>query len=200
MRGYTAVQVAVVVLMVAVLVALLLVLARPPSVTDFTATRTECMNNVRYLVALLTIAPEYPKKEHGGVTLILWLAKNGEFDHESLFCPGDKTDTLDGAGGIEAFGSSLDVSKKGKYDHLSSYAGRDQTNEACRAIEGSTKLVIMICDDSEDHHGGRGFVVGLTGGAVKWRDKVDDWKLRLNTPVKVGPGSIVPELTCLLSD
>ena len=43
-------------------------------------------------------------------------------------------------------------------------------------------------------------MVGLNGGAAKWRDKVDDWNLDPKTHVKVGKESVVEELRCLRSE
>ena len=178
-------------------------LFREAPVGNYEATKVECMNNVRNLVALLTIAGDLPTKS-GGVNLLLWLVKRGELPGEDnlkmLFCPGDKRESFDGTGGVEAYGASLDIRRKGEHDHLSSYAGRDQTNKMCRAKTGSAKRLALICDDSEDHHGGKGFVVGFTGGSVKFRHKVGDWKLDLSTPVLIGEGSAVEELECMKAD
>ena len=144
MRGFTAVEVAVLFLMMAVLVALVLVLAPTPpapvvnvspelkidgeklgremvkgameeakkgalgvaSVGSFEATKTECMNNVRNLAALLTTMREFPTK-HGGVNLLLWLVNKGDLEGEDnlkiLFCPGDTHESLEDAGGVEAY-------------------------------------------------------------------------------------------------
>ena len=243
MRGFTAVEVAVLFLMMAVLVALVLVLTPTPPAPvvnvspelkidgkklgrelvkaameeaakgmfgagrgrtgSYEATKVECMNNVRNLAALLTIGGELPKK-HGGVNLILWLVTKGEIEGENnlklLFCPGDQEEDFAGAGGIEAY-RQIDLRRKGEHDHLSSYAGRDQLHKACRAMSGSrTRQVALICDDSEDHHGGKGFVIGFTGGSVKFRHKFDDWEVDVNTPVAIGEGSAIKELECMKAD
>ena len=65
---------------------------------------------------------------------------------------------------------------------------------------GSVPAVVIVADDSEDHHNGKGICVGLTGGVAKWRDKVDDWGLDIDTPVDVGEFSDIEELTCLRAD
>jgi len=170
---------------------------------DFEAKKTECMNNVRNIVALLATAPRFPTK-YGGVNLILWLVKRGEIEGENnlklLFCPGDKIDTFDGTGGVEAYGDSLDVKVRGEHDHLSSYAGRDQTNKKCRAQTGSSRQLALVCDDSEDHHDKKGFVIGFTGGSVKFRHKFEDWDMNVKTSVQIGEGSVIEELECMRAE
>jgi hypothetical protein len=59
---------------------------------------------------------------------------------------------------------------------------------------------VLICDDSEDHHGGKGIVVGLSDGTAKWRGKVDFYGLDEETPLPVGAGSPVEELVCLRAE
>ena len=103
------------------------------------------------------------------------------------------------AGGPTAY-EGLDLTKPGKYDHLTSYAGRDLANPKCSVRPGPRKDVVLICDDSDDHHGGKGFVVGLSDGSVKWRHKYDEWKLSTKTRVTVGPDSAVAELRCMRRD
>jgi len=199
-KGFTLIEILVVVTIIGVLAGLVVVLI-PKG--QFEAKKTECLSNVKNLVGMLTIERDYPTK-YGGANLILQLIKRGKLEGEDslkiLFCPGDKNETWDDAGGIEAYGPSLDISKKGEYDELTSYAGRDQTNKQCRASSGAAKQVILVCDDSEDHHDGKGFVVGLTGGAAKFRHKFDDWELDIKTPVQIGEGSNVPELECMRAD
>ena len=70
----------------------------------------------------------------------------------------------------------------------------------CAAKRGSSPAKVLVCDDSEDHHDGKGFVVGLQGGSAKFRDKVDDWEIDISTVVQVGEGSVIPELVCLRTD
>jgi len=199
-KGFTLIEILVVVTIIGVLAGLVVVLI-PKG--QFEAKKTECMSNVKNIVGMLTIERDYPTK-YGGVNLILQLIKRGKLEGEDslkiLFCPGDKSNTWDDAGGMEAYGSTMDVKKKGEYDHLSSYAGRDQTNKACRASSGAAKQVILVCDDSEDHHDAKGYVVGLTGGAAKWRHKFDDWEVDMKTPVLIGEGSQIKELECMRGD
>ena len=221
MRGFTAVEVAVLFMMMAVLVALVLVLAPTPVVNVspelkidapainvspelvidgaalYEATKVECMNNVRNLCALLLTMREFPTK-HGGVNLLLWLVNKGDLNLNILFCPGDTRESFEATGGVEAY-VGIDLTKKGEYDHLSSYAGRDQLNKACRTM-GRGRPVALVCDDSEDHHGGKGFVIGFTGGSVKFRHKFDDWGVDEKTPVAIGEGSAVKELECMKAD
>ena len=198
-KGFTLIEILVVVTIIGVLAGLVVVLI-PKG--QFEAQKAECMNNVRQMVGVLEpMGTSYPK--FSGPNLILYLVKKGEFQGEDniklLFCPADETDSFEGAGGLDAF-KDLDLKKRGEYDHLTSYAGRDQLNAACAAKKGSAKSVVLICDDSEDHHDGKGFIVGLTGGAVKWRDKVDDWGMDIDASVQIGEGSSVAELECLRAD
>jgi prepilin-type N-terminal cleavage/methylation domain-containing protein len=198
-NGFTLIEILVVVTIIGVLAGLVVVLI-PKG--QFEAKKVECTNNVKNHVSLLEITgKEYPT--YAGPNMILYLVKKGEYPDEGklrgLFCPGDVKDTWDLAGGEEAY-KNLDLTKQGEYDHLTSYAGRDQKNRDCRVLRGSSKTNVLICDDSEDHHEGKGFVVGLTGGPVKWRDKVDDYQMDLETVVEIGEGSAVKELECLRRD
>jgi len=203
MKGFTKVEVLTLVGIMAVLVALAIVLLQPVCVsqTKFSAQRTECMSNVMNIVGLLEFGAKYPVQS--GPNLILYLVKKGEIDGEErlnlLFCPGDKEESLKLAGGVEAY-LDLDLTFQGEHGHLTSYAGRNQFDKENAARKQSPKTLVLICDDSEDHHDGRGFVVGLTGGAVQWRDKVDDWDLPRDAHVKVGADSVVEELRCLRSE
>lgn len=199
-KGFTLIEILVVVTIIGVLAGLVVVLI-PKG--QFEAKKTECMNNVRNLCALLTTAKDIPTK-YGGVNLILQLVKRGEFEGEDnlkmLFCPGDKIDTWDQTGGEKAYGASLDVKVRGEHDHLSSYAGRDQTNKKCRAQTGSSRQLALVCDDSEDHHDNKGLVIGFTGGSVKFRHKFDDWDMDVKTSVQIGEGSEIEELECMRAD
>ena len=171
------------------------------SPTGFEAMKVECMANMRNIVGLLEFGPRYPVKS--GPNLILYLVKKGELEGEDhlnlLFCPGDKNESLVKAGGVDAY-YDLDLTRQGEYGHLTSYAGRDQLDDENAARKGSPRTYVLVCDDSEDHHDGRGFVVGLNGGAAKWRDKVDNWGLDAKTRVEVGEDSVVEELQCLRSE
>jgi len=199
-KGFTLIEILVVVTIIGVLAGLVVVLI-PKG--QFEAKKTECLNNVRNIIGLITTTGDIPKK-WGGCNLILYLVPRGDLEGDDslklLFCPGDPEDTFEAAG-AEAY-SALDLTKKGEdYSHLTSYAGRDQENRECRAVTGSTKQVILVCDDSQDHHDNKGFVVGFTSGAAKFRHKFDDWKMDVKkTTVTVGPDSEVEELKCLKVD
>ena len=59
---------------------------------------------------------------------------------------------------------------------------------------------MLICDDSDDHHG-KGVVVGLTSGQVRFWLKVEDLDLDdEDTHVAIGPNSVVAELRCMRAD
>jgi len=197
-RGFTLIEILVVVTIIGVLAGLVVVLI-PKG--QFEAQKTECMSNIRNIVGLLEFGPKYPDKS--GPNLILYLVKKGEIEGVDrlglLFCPGDTTDSLAKAGGVDAY-EDLDLTKRGEYGHLTSYAGRDQLNKLCAAKKGSSKTFVLVCDDSEDHHDGKGFVVGLNGGAAKWRDKIDDFNMDLKKVVEIGEGSEVEQLQCLVGE
>ncbi|MHC4136970.1 MAG: prepilin-type N-terminal cleavage/methylation domain-containing protein [Planctomycetota bacterium] len=161
-----------------------------------------CVNHVGQLVGLLESTPgRYP--QHDGPNLVLYFVKKGEIAGkdglEVLFCPGDLDESLAQAGGVEAY-RDLDLSLKGEYGHLTSYAARAMTDRDCRVPRGTPIPTVLVADDSEDHHFEKGIVVGLTGGAAKYRDKVDDYEMDRETPLFVGEGSTVEELTCLRSE
>lgn len=197
-RGFTLIEILVVVTIIGVLAGLVVVLI-PKG--QFEAQKTECMSNIRNIVGLLEFGPRYPEKS--GPNLILYLVKKGDIEGVDrlglLFCPGDVNESLAKAGGVEAY-EDLDLTKRGEYGHLTSYAGRDQLNKLCAAKKGSSKTFVLVCDDSEDHHDGKGFVVGLNGGAAKWRDKIDDFNMDLKKVVEIGEGSEVEQLQCLLGE
>ena len=165
----------VVLLVIAVVVVGLVLILRPIKGIGH---RVRCMSQVRNLVGLLESAGTYP----GDRNLLLYLVEKSELrsadELELLFCPGDSS-TRD--------------------EHGTSYAWRDQRLPGCRVVKGAAGLV-LICDDSDDHHEGKGFVFGYTGGTAKWRDKIDDWGLREHARVTVGKDSVVPELRCLRAD
>ena len=171
------------------------------SFLEFERRKVECMRNVRGLVGLTVATGGLRFPKNSGANLLLYLVKRGDLDGEKqlsvLFCPGDPDESLELAGGVEAY-ADLDLSRRGEYGHLTSYAGRDIAGKGPEKKTGRT--VVLVCDDSEDHHAGKGMVVGLSNGAVKWRDKVDDYALPPDQPIVVGEGSQVPELECLLPD
>ncbi len=139
--------------------------------------RVRCMAHVRQLVGLL----EFDHADPTDRNLALYLLEKGDLrsgdELELLFCPGDSLD---------------------RDERATSYAWRDQSLPGCRVTPGTS--LALICDDSADHHDTKGFVVGYTGGAVRWRDKVHDWELRHDAQVTVGKDSVVPELRCLRTD
>ena len=160
------------------------------------------MNNVRILVGLIVVSSPSAYPKYGGPNLVLYLVKSGELRGDGLsylFCPGDDQESFKETGGPEAY-ADVDLKKTDGYGHLTSYAARDLLNRACVVEKASLESHVMVCDDSEDHHAGRGFVVGLNSGASKWREKVDDWLVDTDTTVEVGEGSKVEELRCLRAD
>jgi hypothetical protein len=199
--GFALIELLVLFVIVLALIALVFVLTpRAQLVTDLGGGR--CMSNVRGLVALLELVPRgsYPKQD--GANLILYLVKRGDLQGVdrlgTLFCPGDMEESLEQAGGPGAY-EKLDLSVRTN-GHLTSYAGRRMRDPACLVKRKSGTAVVLIADDSEDHHDGKGLVVGLTGGSARFRDKVDDYGLDPSRGVGVGPDSTVEELRCLSAD
>lgn len=169
-----------------------------PRGASFEANKVQCLNNVRQLSGLLLVASLDKYPEYGGANLMLYLVKKGEIPAdflEVLFCPGDRNDTLENSGGFAAYGDA-DLRKR-EYGYLTSYAGRDMTRAECVIRKGSAQVHVLLCDDSEDHHGNRGIVVGLSDGSAKWRDKVDAYGMDLDAPLVVGETSDIEELVCL---
>jgi prepilin-type N-terminal cleavage/methylation domain-containing protein len=195
--GFTLIEVLVVMAIIATLAGLVSLLVVD---TRRKGERLVCTEQVRDLTGLLESADATRYPRHAGPNLILYLVVKGQIAGkdtlEKLFCPGDQEESLEDAGGVEAY-ASLDLSLRAEYGHLTSYAARDQTKPETRAPRGAMPPVVLIADDSEDHHQGKGIVVGLTGGAAKWRDKVDDYGMRKDEPLTIGPDSAVDELTCL---
>jgi prepilin-type N-terminal cleavage/methylation domain-containing protein len=196
-KGFTLIEILVVVTIIGVLAGLVVVLI-PKG--QFEAQKIDCINNVKNIVGSLEVSgTSYPK--YRGPNLILYLVKKGDIVGENLkllFCPGDEHDRLEDAQGADAY-KDIDL-KRQEYDHLTSYAGRDQLNGDCAAKKGAAEPKVLICDDSEDHHDNKGLVAGLTGGAVKWRHKVDDYGMNHDAPLAVGEGSPVEELRCMRVD
>ena len=78
-RGFTLIEILVVVTIIGVLAGLVVVLI-PKG--QFEAQKTECMSNIRNIVGLLEFGPRYPEKS--GPNLILYLVKKGEIEKRSL--------------------------------------------------------------------------------------------------------------------
>lgn len=169
----------------------------------FEADKVECMNNVRNITGLLSISLPNRYPGYSGANLILYLVKKGEIRGasrlESLFCPGDQRESLAAVGGARAY-SAINLDRNGVYDAYTSYAGRDMRSAACKVRPSMPESRVLICDDSEDHHGGKGLVVGLTDGSVQWRDKARDYGMSLDARLEIGEGSAVEELACLRAD
>lgn len=194
-KGFTLIEILVVVTIIGVLAGLVVVLI--PKGKE-KASIAECQNNVRGLSGLFAQMKKLPT--YSGVNLLLYLNKKGDLPDEGklklLFCPGDASDTWDRTGGIQAY-KDADLKKNGEYGGLSSYAARDQLDRDCAASLASSKTQAIIADDSDEHHNGKGLVVGYTDGSAKFRDKFDDWGVPVETEVKVGEASDVAELKCL---
>ncbi len=192
-KGFTLIEILVVIAILGVLAGLVV-----PLITtgQHEQNKLACINNVRNIVGLLEGQVRYPTD--GGPALILYLVKKGQIQGEdglgTLFCPGDVHESLAQAGGVDVYNDL-----GGDLGRLTSYAGRAMAVEGCRLSKGGPGAV-LVCDDSEDHHDNRGYVVGLTGGAAKWRDKVDQWNLSRSAPVAPGETSPVEELRCLAAE
>jgi prepilin-type N-terminal cleavage/methylation domain-containing protein len=199
-EGFTLIELLVVIAILATLAGLTTVLI---SKGNEKRDQLQCTDQVRKLASLIESAQTTRYPQQGGANLILYLVTTGDVAGkdalEMLFCPGDLEESLRQAGGPEAY-RELDPSRRGEHGHLTSYAGRDLLDPACRARKGRVPAVVLLADDSEDHHGGKGIVVGLTGGAAVWRDKVDDYELRKDVALTVGEASEIEELRCLRVD
>lgn len=197
-KGFTLIEILVVVTIIGVLAGLVVVLI-PKSQEK--AQILQCTSNQRNIVGML-VAGDDKAWQMSGPNIPLYFVKKGDISGSNLtllFCPGDaQNENLVKAGGEEAY-KNLDL-KSQQYEHLTSYAGRDQVNSKCAVKKGTTSPEIMLCDDSEDHHNKKGFVCGYNDGSAKWLDKVDDWEMDLAAIVVVGEGSTVPVLQCLRSE
>jgi prepilin-type N-terminal cleavage/methylation domain-containing protein len=184
-RAFTLIEILVVIAIISTLagmVSVMVVKARR------NAERVECIQHVSELVRLLEIngGSRYPRKD--GARFVLDVLGTGLFDEQTmelLFCPGDLVEDVEGAGGTEAY-KNLGSEPVG---HLTSYAGRRQTEPSCMASKTGPKK-ILICDDSYDHHHEEGIVVGIAGGTAKFRE-IGSGVLQL------GEGSPDEELRCL---
>jgi hypothetical protein len=159
----------------------------------------DCMDHVRLLTNLLNIMLPNRYPDHSGANLILYLVKKGEIrlgekQLQCLFCPTDAHESLEAAGGVDAY-RDLKLDRAGVHGHLTSYAGRDLSGFPAKP--GQSKAVVIVADDSADHHQGLGVVVGLSDGSVHWREFRSDYGVEM---AEVGPDSKVPELACLRAD
>lgn len=197
-KGFTLIEILVVVTIIGVLAGLVVVLIPK---TQEKQQIMECQNNQRQICAML-VAADDKAWQMSGPNIPLYFVKKGDIvgtNLKLLFCPGDATkENLVSAGGEEAY-KNLDL-KSQQYEHLTSYAGRDQSNANCAVKKGTTSPEVMLCDDSEDHHNKKGFVCGYNDGSAKWIDKVDDWDMDLAASVAIGEGSSVKVLQCLRSE
>jgi prepilin-type N-terminal cleavage/methylation domain-containing protein len=198
-RGFTLIELLVVISIIATLAGLTTILV---STGRRVSQRQACISNVHQLVGALETLDGGRYPDHGGANLLLYLVRKGHIGGRDglavLFCPGDLDESLKNAGGVDAY-ASIDLAQQGQYDHLTSYAARDQKNRKCRARKGAVPALVLVADDSDDHHEG-GIVIGLTGGSAKWRDRFDDYDLGKDVAIVVGDGSAIPELTCLRAD
>jgi len=192
-QAFTLIEILVVIAIISTLAGLVSVMIVKARVN---AERVECIQHVSELVRLLEIngSNRYPKKD--GAQFVLDGLRTGLFDEhtlELLFCLGDLLEDLDGAGGPEAY-KNLGPQSPGNtsYGHLTSYAGRRQTEPSCMASKTGPKK-ILICDDSFDHHQEQGIVVGIAGGTAKFKQISAETLL-------IGVGSTDEELRCLSPD
>jgi len=195
-KGFTLIEILVVVTIIGVLAGLVVVLIPRGQQEQI---KIECTNNQKQFVGLLQLADK--AYDFAGPNMILYFVKKEDIKGENLsvlFCPGDPRDSFEGAGGVDAY-KDLDL-KAHQYDHLTSYAGRDQENKDCRAAKATSDPLIMTCDDSEDHHDKKGFVCGYNDGRVTFKNKVDHWDMDMSVVVEVGEGSRVKELECLRAE
>jgi prepilin-type N-terminal cleavage/methylation domain-containing protein len=193
--GFTLIEILVVIAIIATLAGMTVILVGP---THGAGHRIECTNNLRNLAGLIENVSPSGIPNHSGARLVLYLVQRGELQGkdalEQLFCPGDLEESLEQLGGVDAY-KNLDLAGSDDYDAFTSYAGPDQTRPQYR-LSSAGKMQAMLVDDSEDHHNGKGFLIAFTGGAVKWRDKVDDYGLSFDEAVTIGEGSVVEELRC----
>jgi len=192
-KGFTLIEILVVVTIIGVLAGLVVVLIPK---TQEKKDILSCTNNQRQFIGLLVQADQEAWRKSGPNLLLYWV-KKGDIKGDQLsllFCPGDTKENIQAAGGEDVY-KNLDL-KTQQFGHLTSYAGRDQNNATCAAKQSGDTL-IMTCDDSEDHHNAKGFVCGYNDGSVKFIDKVDKWEMDLATVVAVGEGSSVKDLQCM---
>ncbi len=165
-----------------------------------TGQRLHCVNNVRNLAGLLAADLTRTGRLHGrGPAMLLWFVHVREIDAGSadrlstLFCPADTRDSLQAAGGPTAF-RDLDLTRE-DLGRFTSYAGRDPGAPGCAVSRDTQPPVVLVSDDSDDHHGA-GVVVGFSDGSARL--------LSLEPPesprIEVGPESILHQLRCLRAE
>jgi len=198
-KGFTLIEILVVVTIIGVLAGLVVVLIPKGQEKQV---EVQCVKNAQGLANLLIVGQGAQFPAYRGADLILCLVNRGDLRGErylkTLFCPGDTTDTWERAGGTEAF-DKLDLTRKNEHGNLTSYAGRDQLDAKCAAKKGGDATV-LVCDDSDDHHYKKGFVVAWTDGGAEFRSKAENWKIKFDKPVDIGENSEIDELKCLRAD
>ncbi len=197
-RAFTLIEILVVLTIIATLGGLVSTLV---TTSTGQAHRMECSHNVRQLVGLLEFTGSRRYPAASGPALLHYLVLRGELAGDDalqlLFCPGDFEESLEQAGGEVGV---MAIAKGEAFAHATSYAGRALTESGCRASPSANRAVVLLSDDSDDHHHGKGIVVGLTGGTVRWRDKIDAYKLGRDDAITIGSSSTVEELRCLRSE
>lgn len=194
-RAFTLIEILVVLTIIATLGGLVSTLV---TTSTNQSHRMECSHNVRQLVGLLEFTGSRRYPAVNGPELLHYLVLRGELAGadalQLLFCPGDFEESLEQAGGEAGVTA---IAKGEDFARATSYAGRALKEPGCHASRSANKAVVLLSDDSDDHHHGKGMVVGLTGGSVRWRDKIDDYKLGRDETIAVGSSSAVEELRCL---
>jgi len=189
-QGFTLIEILVVIAIISTLAGLVSVMITH---ANRRAQRLECTKHVGELVGLIETSGGGRYANQSGPQFVLQVIEMGLFaDRDSLellFCPGDLNEDLEQAGGVEAYKQKFGPEPMG---HLTSYAGRRQKEAPYRASRTGPKQV-LICDDSLDHHNNEGIVVGLTGGAARFR-RYDAAAFQL------GEGSSDGELRCLSAE
>ncbi|MEE8104714.1 MAG: prepilin-type N-terminal cleavage/methylation domain-containing protein [Planctomycetota bacterium] len=199
-RAFTLIEVLVVITILATLAGMVSLII--PVALEL-GNRTECINNVRSLVGMLEAdrGSRYPKRN--GPSLLMHLVARGRMAGNDqlgvLFCPGDLDESLDGAGGAEAY-RGLQIDEADDYSSMTSYAARAQAMKKHRTRRGAVPAAVLVADDSADHHRNEGIVVGLTGGSAVWRDKMNDYGLAVDASLTVGEDSSVEELRALRAE
>jgi len=202
-KGFTLIEILVVVTIIGVLASLVIVLIPK---TQRQAQITESTSNVKGIVQSLEaegVSRYGGDKEYSGVRLILWLTKKdikGEA-LKTLFSPADPDETLERAGGPDAY-KTLNLDGTDDLSMYSSYAGRNLKGTGCGVVKGSPEPKVLVCDDSDNHYGnmGLGFVVGYTGGSVIFKDKSEKYSISYDEQVTIGESSKVDELKCMKAD